>query len=103
MSDLLQAHRERIGKRIRLARKSAGLSHDALAARVGTSRQHLIKLEKGLHVPGDAMAAKIAEATGRSVEYLAGDGADEDDEESDPMAALMAAIRLVVRDEVRKP
>lgn len=99
----MQSHRERIGKRIRLARKSAGLSHDQLAAKVGSSRSHLIKLEKGMHAPGDSLAKKIAEATGRTVEYLAGEGPDDEDEdeESDPVAALTFAIKRLVQAEVR--
>jgi transcriptional regulator with XRE-family HTH domain len=101
MSDLMQSHRERIGKRIRLARKAAGLSHDQLAAKVGSSCSHLIKLEKGMHAPGDALAKKIAEATGRTVEYLSGEGPDDEDEESDPVAALTFAIKRLVQAEVR--
>lgn len=101
MSVLSEAHRKRIGNRIRLARKAAGLSHDKLAAAVGTSRQHLIKLEKGQHLPGDALAAKLAEATGRTVEYLAGEGPDDDDEEPDPAMAMLKAVRLMVRAEMQ--
>ena len=39
-------------------------SHDKLAALIGSSRQHIIKLEKGLHMPGRDMIARIAAATG---------------------------------------
>jgi transcriptional regulator with XRE-family HTH domain len=79
MSMLLQAHKERVGRQIRKARKHAGLSHDALGAKVGTSRQHLIKLEKGMHLPSDAMLVRIAEATGKTPGFFE---SDEDDEES---------------------
>jgi transcriptional regulator with XRE-family HTH domain len=60
-----------VAARIRRARKALGLSHDALGKRMGgVSRQHLIKLEKGLHRPGLEMVERIAEATGKPVEYF---------------------------------
>jgi transcriptional regulator with XRE-family HTH domain len=92
--NLFQAHRELLGSRIRTARKTAGLSHDQLAAKVGTSRQHLIKLEKGIHAPRPEMLAGIAEATGKSEEFFTGDG--EDDEEADPVADLYSALMRAV-------
>lgn len=64
-----------LGQRIKFARTNAKLSHDRLGEKVGTSRQHLIRLEKGLHKPRPEMAARIAEATGVPVELL------QDDEE----------------------
>lgn len=97
MSQVIQAHRERVGRQIRKARKQAGLSHDALASKVGTSRQHLIKLEKGLHLPGDALLARIAEETGKSAAFFESD----DDEESDVCVVLTSALRRFVREEVR--
>lgn len=54
-----------IGAWIKESREAARLSHDKLGEKVGTSRQHLIKLEKGLHRPRPDMIARIAEATGR--------------------------------------
>jgi transcriptional regulator with XRE-family HTH domain len=59
-----------IGARIRRARREAGLSHDRLAAQIGTSRQHLIKLEKGQHRPRLAMLRAIATATGQPPEWF---------------------------------
>lgn len=62
---------ELIASRIRRARREAGLSHDVLGERMGgVTRQHLIKLEKARHRPGAAMLTRIAEATGRSVEWF---------------------------------
>lgn len=89
-----------LGERIRAARKRAGLSHDTLAARVGTSRQHLIRLEKGIHHPKPEMLSRIAEALGCTVEDLA----DADDEESDPVGDLMDALMRVIdlRTQVRR-
>ena len=66
------------GARIRAARKRAGLSHDRLAALVGTSRSHLIKLEKGKHRAKPDMLGRIADATGTRVADL--DPSDEDEE-----------------------
>lgn len=63
------AQRAHVGDRIREARKGFG-THDRLAEAVGTSRQHLIKLEKGQHAPGETMLARIAEATGRDVAWF---------------------------------
>lgn len=57
-----------IAARIKRARKP--LSHDRLAARVGTSRQHLIKLEKGKHRPRAEMLVRIADATGREIDWF---------------------------------
>jgi len=59
-----------IAGRIRKARRDADLSLDALAHLAGTSRQHLIGLEKVRHRPRIEMLTKIAEATGRHVEWF---------------------------------
>lgn len=59
-----------IATRIRRARREADLSHDRLGELVGTSRQHLISLEKAKHRPRLEMLTKIAEATGRQVEWF---------------------------------
>lgn len=83
MSNLLQTHRERIGRRVKTARSEANLTLDGMAARVGTTRQHLIKLEKGQHAPRAEMLQKIADATGKDPSFFQGD--DSDDEESSPM------------------
>ena len=59
-----------VGERIRAARKDAGLSHDRLGELVGTSRQHLIRLEKGVHSPRPDMLARIAAATGKPLSFF---------------------------------
>lgn len=62
---------ELIASRIRRARREAGLSHDVLGERMGgVTRQHLIKLEKARHRPGASMLTRLAEATGRPVEWF---------------------------------
>jgi transcriptional regulator with XRE-family HTH domain len=60
-----------IASRIKRARRDLGLSHDALGERMGgVTRQHLIKLEKAKHRPGAGMLTRLAEATGRPVEWF---------------------------------
>lgn len=76
--------------RIRFARKRANLTLDRLGEIVGTSRQHLIRLESGKHSPKPEMARRIAEATGVPLELIQ----DEDDEESD--RAMREAFDLFV-------
>ena len=65
-----QADLRLIASRIRHARRASGLSLDKLAESVGTSRQHLISLEKARHRPRVEMLSRIAEATGRQVEWF---------------------------------
>lgn len=60
-----------IATRIKRARRASELSHDALGHRLGgVSRQHLIKLEKAQHRPRADMLTRIAEATGRDIEWF---------------------------------
>lgn len=67
---LREAPLKMVAARIRRARKEADLSHDRLGDRVGTSRQHLISLEKGRHRPRLEMLSRIADATGREVGWF---------------------------------
>lgn len=91
MSFALQSHRVLVGRQIAKARQAKGMSHDALAAKTGTSRQHLIKLEKGQHLPRPEMLAKIAEATGKPESFFE----SEDDEESSAMDDSTVAADLL--------
>jgi transcriptional regulator with XRE-family HTH domain len=65
-----------IAARIKRARETAGpdgtrLSHDRFGDLLGgVTRQHLIKLEKAQHRPKAEMLTKIAEATGREVDWF---------------------------------
>lgn len=77
--------------RIRQARREAGLSLDRLAELADTSRRHLIRLEKGEHKPLRPLLVRIAEATGKPLEFF-----DDDDEED----ALVGIARRVVREEL---
>lgn len=80
-----------LSTRIKFARQRASFSLDRLAAEVGTSRQHLIRLEKGLHKPKPDMAQRIATATGVPLELL-----QDDEDEEDAVEALMLALRRVL-------
>lgn len=58
-----------LAARIKDARADQTL--DGLGERLGgVSRQHLIKLEKGMHRPRASMLVRIAEATDRDVEWF---------------------------------
>ena len=59
-----------VGEKIRWARTRAGLSLDRLGEAVGTSRQHLIRLESGKHVPRADLLERIAEATGQEPAFF---------------------------------
>ena len=65
-----------VAARIKRARRSIFedgrvLSHDKLGERIGgVTRQHLIKLEKGQHRPRAEMLTRIAEATGRDIDWF---------------------------------
>lgn len=50
------------GETLKERRQAAGLSHDKLAERAGTTRSHLIKLEKGKHRPRAEMVERLAYA-----------------------------------------
>jgi transcriptional regulator with XRE-family HTH domain len=69
----------RLGERIRWARQTARLSHDRLVERLGRSnRGHLIKVEKGEHVPRADLRNAIADATGVPRELFEDDDSEED-------------------------
>lgn len=59
-----------IAARIRQARRQSELTLDRLGEIVGTSRHHLIRLEKGDHRPREEMLTRIAEATGKPVDFF---------------------------------
>lgn len=65
------APKQLIATRIKRARKEAGLTHDELGEAIGgVTRQHLIKLEKGVHKPRAAMLLKIAGAVERDPDWF---------------------------------
>lgn len=90
-----------VGQRIVWARKRVGVSQERLAEMIGTSRRHMIRLEKDQHKPGPVFVARIAEATEQDPELFA---SEEDEEEADPVAALMVAVERFARQvSVRAP
>lgn len=102
--DLIAKHRELVGERIKSARNSAKLTLDQLAEKTGSSRQHLIRIEKGRHTPTAQMLQRVADATGQDVSFfnVEADGdksSDEDDEESDPLS-LDELLRRRVQAEI---
>jgi putative transcriptional regulator len=91
-----------IGTRIRDARRAAGLSQAALAAQIGTSRRHVIRLEHGEHRPGRVMLTRIAEATDREPEQIDPDTKEEDMQLASALLELLRLqVREIVRDEIR--
>lgn len=60
-----------IAARIKRSRREMDVSHDKFGDLLGgVTRQHLIKLEKAQHRPRAEMLTKIAEATGREVDWF---------------------------------
>lgn len=89
-------------RKLRSARLRTGKSQERIAAEVGTSRRHWIRWERGDHLPSSEFLARIGEATGQPEEFAEERTAeDDDDEESDPVAHLMSALRRVVREELK--
>ena len=60
--------RKVLAARIRRARRDADVSLDHVAEKAGTSRQHLINLEKGRHRPRPEMLERIADALNRPID-----------------------------------
>ena len=56
------------GSNLRRARNGTGLSQENFAPVVGTTRRHLIRLEKGWHKPSPALLARIATETKQPAE-----------------------------------
>ncbi len=53
-----------VGRKVRELRKARGLLQQELADRAGVSRQTVVNLENGRHVPETATLAKIAKGLG---------------------------------------
>jgi transcriptional regulator with XRE-family HTH domain len=58
------------GRRLRELRLRAGLSQRRLAELVGSNREHIAKLERGLHAPRRERLQQLAEALGVDVAEL---------------------------------
>jgi transcriptional regulator with XRE-family HTH domain len=94
------------GAKIRQARLAAGMTQAALAQAAGTRERNIVRWENNQHAPRLEHVAAIATATGREIDFFVTDeavsGAEDDDEESDAVADLMAALRVLVRAELAK-
>jgi transcriptional regulator with XRE-family HTH domain len=89
---------ESLGVRIRQARKSANLSQSQLALKIGAHVTSVSDWERGRNAPSARHLFSIAEATGARLEQItAGDDAVEV-----AIASLAAAIRTIVRAELRQ-
>lgn len=55
---------QRIGKRVVKARKHAELTQEALAKKIGISREYVARIEGGHHEPSLTMLVKVAKALG---------------------------------------
>ena len=60
----------RLENHLKRQRKAAGLSQNALAERVGVSRQAILAVEAGRNVPSTSLGLKLAYALGCSVEDI---------------------------------
>jgi transcriptional regulator with XRE-family HTH domain len=67
---------------------------------MGTTRQTIIRWEKGYYSPNAESRRKLAAATGQKQVFFADSHAPDDDEEGDPVADLIKAIQVLVRTEV---
>jgi transcriptional regulator with XRE-family HTH domain len=96
-----------IGKRVRWARTQSGYTLDGLAAAMGTTRQTIIRWEKGFYSPNAESRKKLAAATGQDTSFFS-DSADEgeDDADADPAMSLGALleqrIRAIVDEQLRQ-
>jgi Zn-dependent peptidase ImmA (M78 family)/DNA-binding XRE family transcriptional regulator len=59
-----------IGERLKIARRAAGLSLEALGARVGVSKMAISKYERGLDMPGSTVLLGLARELGVKTEYF---------------------------------
>ena len=83
-----------IGERIRAARKDSGLSQADLAQRIGVSQPAIAAWESGVHDPRRVVMARLADALGVSLEWLAAGARSA--MERDPQAAA-AYLRRPLR------
>lgn len=78
-----------IGDRIRLARKRAGLNQAALAERLGVSQPAVANWESGVHDPRRVVLAKLADALGTSLDWLADGARSPAERDKHPAAAYL--------------
>lgn len=101
--------RSPLKERIRWARenpRSNGgerISQEKFASLIGTSRRHVMRIERGDNMPRQALISRIADATGHSEEFFS----DDDEEDSSTVAGrrpteLERALDRMVQRSVRR-
>ena len=95
--------RSRFGEKLRRELDQRGMSIRKLARTMNPNtpeqaRRNLARWIGGYNQPSRIQLVALCEALGVPLETFA----DDDDEEADPVVALMAAIRRVVRDELAR-
>ena len=68
--EMKQQTRERIGKRISILRKMAGLTQEQLADKAGLQRTHVGRIEAGKYAVTLEVVQAIAEALGMTVDII---------------------------------
>jgi transcriptional regulator with XRE-family HTH domain len=86
-----------VGKRIRMARRAAGLSQEKLANLIGTTRQVIIRWEQDRHLPNAKSRNRLAEATGLTADVFI----EPLDEESEEAVLQRQAREMVAPFQVR--
>lgn len=69
-----------VGRKLRRARRLAGLSQRELGRAVRLSQPAISSLETGFLIPGPQLQERLARAIGLPVEVLFGEGPEGDDE-----------------------
>lgn len=96
------------GDTMKRLRKRAGISQERLAAAVGTSRRHMIRLENGEHLPSTPLRDKIADAIEAPRDAI--QSADDDEEvasmpltrdDFELLGELMARLGATITDKER--
>lgn len=62
--------RKRIGQRVKILRKQAGLSQEELGARAGLGRSHIGRIEDGIYGVQTETLQQVAEALGMVVDIV---------------------------------
>jgi transcriptional regulator with XRE-family HTH domain len=88
------------GDRLRMLRKAKGMSQSFLGGRIGAHVTSISDWERGANEPSGRHVASLARELGVAAEHFYAD--EDDDEESDLMASLVAAFRAVARNEALK-
>lgn len=98
-----QAARKTFARRLRVAIDDRNVSIRSVARTLNpespeTARSNLMRWLRGAHRPSRTSRRAVAAALGLPADYFE---SDDDDEESDPVADLITAIRVIMRDEAR--